>query len=120
MIDHAQNQQLADGNADAWTSAERAEAAFRSEVATAFLGKSIAPDPLRARVWELTRVLRAMGLPPEAALVRIKATMFTAVATRAPHGSAGGLSPRDGAVLTEKIVTWCIESYFDDSPHLDH
>lgn len=95
--------------------AEKAEAALRLEVASVLFGHSKSPERLRERVRELTEVLREMGLAPEAALVRVKAAMFSAGLTGAAEELTHKMSSSDRILVCETLVTWCIESYFDES-----
>lgn len=98
-----------------YASADKVEAALRLEVASFLFGQSKTPEGLRDRVRELTAVLREMGLPPESALLRVKAAMFTAGLTGAADSRTVCLSTRDRMTICETLVTWCIESYFDPS-----
>ncbi len=105
----------ADVSSRSSASAEKAEAALRLEVASVLFGDTKPPERLRERVRELTAALREIGLAPEAALIRVKAAMFTAGLTGVADRLSHTMSSSDRVLICETLVTWCIESYFEET-----
>ena len=98
-----------------WSDIESAESALKAEIAAILTGRSRTPRELRRKVQELTLLLQSIGFPPEKVLVRVKATAFAAGYVGQLWADSVELPFRDGKELSERLVSWCIESYYDSA-----
>lgn len=92
---------------------ESAESALKAEIAAILSGRSHTSYDLRRKVQELTLLLQGFDFPPEKVLVRVKAAAFAAGYVGRFCTESVALPFRDGKELSERLVNWCIESYFD-------
>lgn len=75
--------------------------------------RELSRDELRALVRDWTVTLRAEGMRPEQALVRVKARVRDHVLPSAFYLVAGDEEARQNVALSD-ASTFCIEAYFDE------
>ncbi|HEX6573689.1 MAG TPA: hypothetical protein VF042_01860 [Gemmatimonadaceae bacterium] len=72
---------------------------------------SIHAVPLRQAVYNMTRLLKSHGVPPERAYVYLKGAAFKA---RLAHAEI----PAEGAEMLEKLISrmlrWFLEAYYEE------
>ena len=72
--------------------------------ANAYTASRTPLGPLHEKVCDVVDELKAAGMKPEAVILRIKG-----IASESPVGTLS-------TALVDKMVTWCLEEYFKESP----
>ena len=72
---------------------------------------------LRGEVRAVVDDLRALGWPAERIIIAVKEIAAEAGLRPSPHFTKVSASLTDQDDLLARIVSWCIERYYQDAPH---